>query len=380
MRSLRPYALIVLISVLYCFSNLAIAGSPDPRERAPGKKEPSADTKINGGDCATQYEQDESSDRELGDRGSRQKWRCGHAGSDSQGHGKRCKKIKVRLCTSQHRIDWGQSAKLKWFCCRTESCELEPDIGPLDPNGSGTLSVTPTQTTRYTLIGKRHGCVVKSSLTIKVVNLPPPITIVEPAEGAGLVFGTTDTVAIVIEFNENAAIEIGSFFARINDEEITDLFTVTDTGATANLSIRLPVGSNTLSVSISDTESHKRTVTRQFNVSYLPPTVSLSADPQIVKFGESTTLSWQSTNADNVIIEPAIGEVALNGSMTASIWEQKTYTITATGPGGDVTNSVAVEVTDMPPPGIYYDYDELGRIRHIIRMPSKETPQDNHIK
>jgi hypothetical protein len=286
----------------------------------------------------------------------------------------------VRLCTSQRRIDWGQSATLKWFCCRTASCELEPDIGPLDPNSSGTISVSPTQTTRYTLIGKRYGCVVKSSLTIKVVNLPPPITIVEPAEGTNLILGTTDTVAIVIEFNENADIEIGSFFARINNEEITDLFTVTDTSATANLAIRQPVGSNTLSVSISDTESHKRTATRQFNVSYLPPAVRLSADPQIVKFGESTTLAWQSTNADSVIIEPAIGEVALNGSMTASIWEKKTYTITATGPGGDETKSVVVEVTDVPPPGIYYDYDELGRIRHIIRIPSKETPQDNHIK
>lgn len=377
MRTLRPNALIVLISVLYCFSNLAIAGSLDPQERVLEEKTSPMDSKINAGDCAEQAGQGGSNIRRHGgndDRECRKKWYCGHVDRDDRGHGRRCKGMKVRLCTSQRQIDWGESATLKWSCRRTESCELEPDIGQLDPNGAGTISVSPTETTQYTLIGKRSGCVVRSSVTIKVVNIPPPMTIVEPAEGASLTLGTTDTVAMVIEFRENAGIDIESFNALINNEDITDLFTVTDTGATANLSMRLPVGSNTLSVSISDNEGLRRTVTRHFKISYLPPTVSMSADPQTVKFGENTTLSWQGTNADNVIIEPGIGEVELNGSLAASIWENKNYTITATGPGGTATISVAVEVTDVPPAGIYYDYDELGRLRHLIRIQSKQSP------
>lgn len=372
MRSLRPNALIVLIPLLCCFSILAIASSIEAQDGAPRKKQSPMNSNINGGDCASFGEQGESYDRGhggKGDRGGRKKWQCGHVDRNGRRHGKRCKRMKVRLCTSQRRIDWGESSTLKWSCCGTESCELEPDIGPLNPNGSGTISVSPKQTTRYTLIGKKHGCVVKSSLTIKVANIPPPITIVEPEKGACIALGTTDTVAVVLEFSENADIKIGSFYALINNEEITDLFTVTDTGATANLSMRLPVGSNTLSVSISDIDGHSRSVTRHFKVSYLSPTVSLSAAPQIVKFGERTTLSWLSTNADSVIIEPGIGEVELNGSMATFMWEKKTYTITATGPGGDVTNSVVVDVTDAPQSGIYYNYDELGRIRHIIRIP-----------
>lgn len=376
MRTLRPNALIVLISVLYCFSNLAIAGSLDPQERVLGKKMSPMDSKINAGDCAAQVGQGESNIRGHGgndDRECRKKWHCGHADRDDRGHGRRCKGMKVRLCTSQRQIDWGESATLKWSCCRTESCELEPDIGRLDPNGSGTISVSPTETTQYTLIGKRSGCVVRSSVTIKVVNIPPPMTIVEPAEGASLILGTNDTVAMVIEFRENADIDIGSFNALINNEDITGLFTVTDTGAIANLSMRLPVGSNTLSVSISDNEGLRRTVTRHFKVSYLPPTVTLSAEPT-VKFGESTTLSWQTTNADKVIIEPGIGEVALNDSILVTLYEKTIYTITAEGPGGTATDSIEIDVTDIPPPGIYYQYDQLGRMKRIIRMPASQSP------
>lgn len=103
-------------------------------------------------------------------------------------------------------------------------------------------------------------------------------------------------------------------------------------------------------------------------------TVSLSADPQTVRFGESTTLSWQATNADKVIIEPGIGEVGLNDSISVTLYEKTTYTITATGPGGTATDSVEIDVTDIPPPGIYYQYDELGRMKRIIRMSAPQNP------
>ena len=74
-------------------------------------------------------------------------------------------------------------------------------------------------------------------------------------------------------------------------------------------------------------------------------TVSIMADPMVIRQGESTTLSWQSINAHSCFIEPDIGEVALDGTIDVSPVESATYTISAAGPAGSVTDSVTVTVT-----------------------------------
>jgi len=78
------------------------------------------------------------------------------------------------------------------------------------------------------------------------------------------------------------------------------------------------------------------------NVTHPVPAVSISADPGTIFAGESSTLTWTSTNADTCVIEPGIGSVALNGTATVSPTETTTYTITATGPGGTATDSVTI--------------------------------------
>jgi hypothetical protein len=279
--------------------------------------------------------------------------------------------VQVRLSTNQAQIDWGESAALDWSCKNADTCELTPDVGALDPDGSGTLHVSPTQTTRYTLTGRGSGSTAWASVTITVINIPPSIAIIQPADGASLTLGAADGVPVEIEYSDDVGIDTGSFSASINDEEITDLFTVTETGATCLLSMRLPAGSNTFSATIGDVEDLTRTATSRFTVTYRPPTVSLGADPQTVSFGESTTLSWRATDADTVTIEPMIGEVEPEDSISMTPYEKTLYTITATGPGGTATDSVEVAVTDIPPPGIYYEYDALGRIKRIIRMPAQ---------
>jgi len=63
--------------------------------------------------------------------------------------------------------------------------------------------------------------------------------------------------------------------------------------------------------------------------------------------GESSTLSWTSTNAETCEIDQDTGSVDLSGSMAVSPAETTTYTITATGPGGTATASVTVEVSPI---------------------------------
>lgn len=75
-----------------------------------------------------------------------------------------------------------------------------------------------------------------------------------------------------------------------------------------------------------------------------PPTVSLSADPETILLGESATLTWSSTNANSCVIEPDIGKVDVNGSITVSPTETTSYTITTTGLGGTATAMVEIAV------------------------------------
>jgi hypothetical protein len=85
------------------------------------------------------------------------------------------------------------------------------------------------------------------------------------------------------------------------------------------------------------------------NLGAVPPTVSISSDPATINAGESSTLSWNSTEADTVTIDQGIGEVDLTGSTNVSPTETTTYTITATGPGGTATDGVTVTVSSTVP-------------------------------
>jgi peptidoglycan-associated lipoprotein len=79
------------------------------------------------------------------------------------------------------------------------------------------------------------------------------------------------------------------------------------------------------------------------------PTASLSANPNTIPKGQSTTLSWQTTNANDVTID-GIGAVKPNGSQQVTPADSTTYHLTAKGDGGSQEATARVTVTAPPPP------------------------------
>jgi hypothetical protein len=80
-----------------------------------------------------------------------------------------------------------------------------------------------------------------------------------------------------------------------------------------------------------------------------PPTASLSVNPTSVNAGQSSTLSWSSTNATSC----TSGNFALTGmSGSANVAPSTTtsYSITCTGNGGSATAAATVTVAALPPP------------------------------
>jgi hypothetical protein len=64
-----------------------------------------------------------------------------------------------------------------------------------------------------------------------------------------------------------------------------------------------------------------------------PPTASLTLSPATIGQGQSSTLSWSSTNATSCTIS-TIGSVGTSGSRSVSPAQSTTYTGSCTGPGG----------------------------------------------
>jgi peptidoglycan-associated lipoprotein len=80
------------------------------------------------------------------------------------------------------------------------------------------------------------------------------------------------------------------------------------------------------------------------------PTVTLQASPTSVNKGDSSTLSWNSTDATQLTIVPEVGAVTAQGSTKVTPSDSTTYTITATGPGGSTSATASVTVNAPPPP------------------------------
>jgi peptidoglycan-associated lipoprotein len=101
------------------------------------------------------------------------------------------------------------------------------------------------------------------------------------------------------------------------------------------------------------------------------PTASLSASPNVIEPGQSTTLTWRTENATDVSLE-GMGSVEANGSRSAAPSASMTYRLIAKGAGGTQEATARVTVTAAPPPmaspgeealfeqnvkDVFFDYD-----------------------
>lgn len=79
------------------------------------------------------------------------------------------------------------------------------------------------------------------------------------------------------------------------------------------------------------------------------PEAHLSVEPESILQGESSTLTWSTTHAGLVTLEPEIGTVDLSGTISVSPNETTMYILSAKGAGGTVTAQAEVKVT-LPEP------------------------------
>lgn len=99
----------------------------------------------------------------------------------------------------------------------------------------------------------------------------------------------------------------------------------------------------------------------------LPRIISFLATPATIDRGQSSTLAWQTENADTVTIS-GIGTANANGTAPVSPTETTTYTITATNQSGSASATAVVQVGTPTPGG-----DGLPRIIRFTGSPMDIT-------
>jgi PKD repeat protein len=235
----------------------------------------------------------------------------------------------VTITADPSTITVGSSAQLTWTSTNTTSCTASGAwVGA--QTTSGTLTVSPTVTSTYTLTCTGLGGTASQSAII-TVNQPPTLTFsanpttIDSGASSTLSWSSTNTTSCTASNAWSGTKTISG----------TQLVSPTTT-STYSLTCDGPGGAASKSVTVTVNP---------------PPTPSLtfSANPTTIISGSSSLLTWSSTNTTSCVASNSwTGAHATSGSETVSPTITSTYTLTCTGPGGTDDKSVTVTVNQPP--------------------------------
>jgi YVTN family beta-propeller protein len=233
----------------------------------------------------------------------------------------------VKISASPTTIVIGGSSTLTWTSTGATSVSINQGIGSVPVNGSRV--VLPIVTTTYTITAKNSSGTATATAKVTVRAAPPMVSF--NAAPASISPGQSSTLSWITTNATSASIDQGIGTVALNGSKVvtpaaTKIYTITVKGS-------------------GGTVTAKATVT----VVVDPPTVSLSAEPMTIQPGESSTLTWASTNTTSATIDNDIGSVELNSSITVYPAISTTYTITVSGSGGTVSASTTITVNQPQP-------------------------------
>jgi len=200
--------------------------------------------------------------------------------------------------TSRPQVMTGQTSTLSWQVSAADRIHIEPDIGRVSCLGS--RAVKPAATTTYTLIATNQAG--ESRLTCKVeVNKQPAVrikTMEQPAVPAEVIKPELPVVSSAISE------------PKVESNKIVEPVIIND-------------------------KVDGRPICHSFN----------TTRPRIMP-GQTSTLSWQVSNAESIRIEPGIGRVSALGSRAVKPAETTTYTLIAGNKAGLSRLSCRVEISE----------------------------------
>ena len=228
-------------------------------------------------------------------------------------------------------ITLGSTSTLSWQTTNADSVSIDHNVGSVPLNGS--IQVVPTETTTYLLTASGPGGTITAEASVTVTYLPPAVEL--SANPQSVVPGQSSILSWNSEYAESCVIEPDIGVVGLNgtmsvSPSVTTQYSIVATGPGG-------ISKSEVTVTVADP----------------PPSVELNASSLAIELGQSVTLSWATSNAVSCIIEPGIGSVDLSGAMQVSPSETTTYIITASGPGGTISEQLAITVT-VPRPTVSF--------------------------
>lgn len=226
----------------------------------------------------------------------------------------------------------GSAATLAWTTHNASNVSIT-NVGSVSTSGSTT--VAPSITTTYVLTASGSGGTVNCSTTLVVVPPQPnaPVCTLSASPnniqqgGASTLSWTTSNATSVSIDNGIGGVATSGGRNVAPSQSTTYTLTATGPGGTVNCSAPVTV-----------------------SIPSPAPTCTLSANPSSIRAGDVTTLSWNTTNATSFIIDQGVGSVNVpSGSLGVNPGGSRTYTGTATGPGGTVTCATSVSTNSSRP-------------------------------
>jgi hypothetical protein len=226
-------------------------------------------------------------------------------------------------------IGVGSSTTLSWTSSNATSVTIDNGIGAVALSDSRQVSPGSNATYIATATGAGGG-VATASVNVTVVPKPTISIVINPStvkagSTATLTWNSSNATSVTFDNDIGSVPPSGSRPVTPAD---TTSYTATATGL---------AGSVTASASVDVV---------------FPPTLTFSATPASIIQGGSTSLSWTSSNADSVSIDNNLGVQPANGSVIVSPKSTTAYVATATGPGGTVSSTFKVDVSNAPPPTV----------------------------
>ncbi|MGY6215070.1 InlB B-repeat-containing protein [Methylolobus aquaticus] len=228
----------------------------------------------------------------------------------------------VTLTASATNITDGDSVTLTWSSTEATRCEAGGPWSVEPSQLTGSISVSPSTTSAFTLNCTGDGGTGTAAVTIVVA--PKTYTITASAGSNGSI-SPSGTITVLKGASQSFTLVPRSGYrvasVIVDGVNVGALTAYSFTNVTANHSIagtfeRIPA-----------------------------PTVTLTANPTSIRRGQSATLSWTSTNATSCTASSGwSGSKPLSGSSLVAPRSSTTYNLSCTGSGGSRSASVRISV------------------------------------
>jgi phospholipase C len=262
----------------------------------------------------------------------------------------------------------GQFVNFNWTTANATSLSVTPTINGDDQalplQGPFQDTSAPTSTTTFTGIatnGTTNSQPATVTLTVVPVTLTSNVTTIQAGNTVTLTYGGPNNGSswqLLIGGNPNP-LPLPS--PTCSGTTCTGTYTTSALNANTTFTVAAngPAGGQAESTAVSITVGGATTIT-------------LTANPQNIQPGGSSTLTWASQNASAVTITPGLGNEPLSGSTTVNPTQTTTYTATATSiyPNTPpVTASVTVTINT----------GGVENLNHIIYMVQENRAFDNYL-